>query len=117
MKKIYFRKVCLSLFAAVLMPALASAQDGKATIAVSSITPTPSLDASVRPDKKLELGRIIESMNSQLIDPDTKEPLGREEVKVGAVKITQVNPKTSTAEILDDTGINTGAVLRKTPQP
>ena len=70
MKIISFRKICLSLFAAALLPALASAQDGggKATIAVSSIKPTPSLDASVKPDKKLEMGRIIESMNSQLID-------------------------------------------------
>jgi curli biogenesis system outer membrane secretion channel CsgG len=51
-----------------LLPALASAQDGKVTIAISSIEPTPSLDASVKPDKKLEMGRIIESMNSQLID-------------------------------------------------
>ena len=68
MKKNAFRKTCLSLFAAALLPALAFAQDGKATIAVSSIKPTPSLDASVKPDKKLEMGRIIESLNSQLID-------------------------------------------------
>jgi curli biogenesis system outer membrane secretion channel CsgG len=68
MRIISFRKICFSLFIAALLPALASAQDGKATIAVSSIRPTPSLDASVMPDKRLELGRIIESMNSQLID-------------------------------------------------
>jgi curli biogenesis system outer membrane secretion channel CsgG len=68
MKKNSIRKICLSLLAAALLPALASAQDGKATIAVSSIKPTPSLDASVKPDKKLELGRILESLNSQLID-------------------------------------------------
>jgi curli biogenesis system outer membrane secretion channel CsgG len=303
MRKISFRKICLSLFIVALLPALASAQDGKATIAVASIKPTPSLDASVMPDKRLEMGRIIESMNSQLIDrinatrkfdvvsrsdlsdifyeqalntssnmasntavkagklsgatfllvatvddfqdyvetatfagtgrsatkrvfrlsvvgklydsstgkliesvnlqtgndafkdisenrsystkdgnltdemmvmvardmaqkianhfadvifpikvlirrdnqvilnrgegggvavgdtfnayalgqelidPDTKESLGREEVKVGTVKITQVNPKTSTAEIMDDAGIDKGAILRKPPQP
>jgi hypothetical protein len=68
MRIISFRKIYFSLFIAVLLPALASAQDGKATIAVSPIRPTPSLDASVRPDKRLEMGRIIESMNSQLID-------------------------------------------------
>jgi curli biogenesis system outer membrane secretion channel CsgG len=303
MRKISFRKICFSLFIVALLPALASAQDGKATIAVSSIKPTPSLDASVMPDKRLEMGRIIESMNSQLIDrinatrkfdvvgrsdlsdifyeqaldtssnvasntaakagkltgatfllvvtvddfqdyvetatfagtgrsatkrvfrlsvvgklydsstgkliesanlqtgndafkdisenrsystkdgsltdemmvmvardmaqkianhfadvifpakvlirrdkevtinrgvgggvavgdifnayalgqelvdPDTKESLGREEVKVGTVKITQVNPKTSTADILDDAGIDKGAILRKATQP
>ena len=303
MKKFRLLKIGFVLLAAALLPALASAQDGKATIAISSIKPTPSLDASLKPDKKLELGRIIESMNSQLIDrinatrkfdvvsrsdlndilkeqdlgasgnvdaktaaqagkltgatfllvttvddfqdyvetatfegtgrsstkrifrlsvvgklydsstgkliesanlqtgndaskditenrsystkdgnltdemmvavardmaqkianhfadvifpikvlirrdkevtlnrgegggvavgdtfnaftlgqelidPDTKESLGREEVKVGRVKITQVNPKTSMADILDDTGIDKGAILRKVPQP
>jgi curli biogenesis system outer membrane secretion channel CsgG len=55
----------------------------------------------------------VYALGEDLIDPDTKESLGREEVKVGKVKITQVNPKTSTADILDDTGIDKGAVLRK----
>ena len=53
------------------------------------------------------------ALGEELIDPDTKESLGREEAKVGRVKITQVNPKTSTAEILEDTGIDKGAILRK----
>ena len=57
------------------------------------------------------------ALGQELIDPDTKESLGREEVKVGTVKITQVNPKTSMADILDDTGIDKGAILRKAPQP
>ena len=70
MKKSFFSKIALALCAATLLPGLALAQDsgGKATIAISSIKPTPSLDASVKPDKKLEMGRIIESLNSQLID-------------------------------------------------
>jgi curli biogenesis system outer membrane secretion channel CsgG len=68
MKTFPFRKIGFSLLAAVLLPALANAQEGKATLAVSSIKATSSLDASVKPDKKLEMGRIIESMNSQLID-------------------------------------------------
>ena len=53
------------------------------------------------------------ALGEELIDPDTKESLGREEVKVGKVKISQVNPKTSLADILEDTGIDKGAVLRK----
>jgi len=63
------RKIGFALLIAVLLPGLALAQDtnGKATIAISSIKPTPSLDASVKPDKKMELGRILESMNKQLI--------------------------------------------------
>ena len=55
----------------------------------------------------------VYALGEELIDPDTKESLGREEAKVGRVKITQVNPKTSTAAILDDTGIDKGAILHK----
>lgn len=55
----------------------------------------------------------VYALGEELTDPDTKESLGREEVKVGRVKITQVNPKTSMADILDDTGIDKGAILRK----
>lgn len=53
------------------------------------------------------------AQGEELKDPDTGEVLGREEVKVGKVKITQVNPKTSQAEVLEDAGIDKGAVLRK----
>ncbi len=55
----------------------------------------------------------VYALGQELIDPDTKESLGREEVKVGKVKITQVDPKTSQAQILEDSGIDKGAVLRK----
>jgi len=68
MKHSSFCNIGLGLIAAALLPVLASAQEGKATLAVSSIKPTPSLAASVKPDKKLEMGRIIESLDSQLID-------------------------------------------------
>ena len=68
MKKFRLLKIGFALLTVALLPAITNAQEGKATIAVSSIKATPSLDASVKPDKKLELGRIIESMNSQLID-------------------------------------------------
>jgi curli biogenesis system outer membrane secretion channel CsgG len=63
----------------------------------------------------LAVGDILTvyALGEELTDPDTKESLGREEVKVGKVKITQVNPKTSTGDILDDTGIDKGAILRK----
>jgi len=66
--KNFIRNIGFGLLSVLLLPALASAQEGKATLAVSSIKPTPSLAASVKPDKKLEMGRIIESLDSQLID-------------------------------------------------
>jgi len=57
------------------------------------------------------------AQGEELKDPDTGEVLGREEVKVGRVKISQVNPKTSLADILDDSGIDKGAVLHKQAPP
>lgn len=54
------------------------------------------------------------ALGEEMIDPDTKESLGREETKVGKVKITEVDPKFSKAQIVgDDLGISTGAILRK----
>ena len=53
------------------------------------------------------------ALGEELIDPDTKVSLGREEVKVGKVKITEVDPMFSKAQILDDTGVDKGAILRK----
>jgi len=53
------------------------------------------------------------AVGNELIDPDTGESLGREEVKVGEVRIVSVQPKTSTAEIVgEDRGITIGAILR-----
>ena len=60
-------KTGLALLAAVALPALAYAQE-KATIAIASIKPTPSLVTSLRPDKKTSLDRIVESLDSQLVD-------------------------------------------------
>jgi curli biogenesis system outer membrane secretion channel CsgG len=67
MKNHSILKISFALLGAALLPALASAQD-KATLAVSSIKPTPSLADSAKPDKKLEMNRIIESLDSQLAD-------------------------------------------------
>ncbi len=53
------------------------------------------------------------AQGDELKDPDTGEVLGREEVKVGKVKITLVGPKTTQADVLEDTGIDKGAVLHK----
>jgi len=53
------------------------------------------------------------ALGKQLIDPDTGEKLGNQEVNVGKVKITEVDPKFSKAQVLEDTGIDQGAILRK----
>lgn len=63
----------------------------------------------------IAVGQIwnVFAVGEELIDPDTKESLGREEIIVGKVKIIGVLPKTSTAEIIEDLGIDKEAVLRK----
>jgi hypothetical protein len=65
----------------------------------------------------VEVGQLwnVFALGEELTDPDTKESLGREEVLVGKAKITNITPKTSTAEILEDTGIDKGAILRLPP--
>jgi hypothetical protein len=48
-----------------------------------------------------------------LVDPDTGENLGAEEVPVGAIRITAVNPKMSVGEICgENRGVAKGCVLR-----
>lgn len=47
----------------------------------------------------------------ELVDPDTGER-SREEVHVGKVRVTRVTPQNSQAEIVEDTGIDRGAVVR-----
>lgn len=53
------------------------------------------------------------AVGKEMIDPDTKEVLGREEVEIGKVRIADVLPKFSRATVLEDRGIAEGAVLRK----
>ncbi len=53
------------------------------------------------------------AQGQELVDPDTGAILGREEMQVGRVNILQVNPKTSIGQIIEDTGIDRLAVLRR----
>ena len=52
------------------------------------------------------------AVGEELIDPDTKQSLGRQETPVGKVKITSVLPKVANAESVEDTGITVGSILR-----
>jgi hypothetical protein len=53
------------------------------------------------------------ALGEELIDPDTGVSYGRDEIMVGKVRIVRVRPQFSTAEIVDDAGIQRGAVLRR----
>ncbi len=56
---------------------------------------------------------LVYALGEALIDPDTGENLGAEEIQVGKVRITQVTAKFSKAEVMEDNGIAKGSILRK----
>ncbi len=61
----------------------------------------------------IALGQVWEvyALGDELVDPDTGEK-SREEVLVGKVKVTRVTPQNSQAEVIEDTGIERGAIVR-----
>lgn len=61
---------------------------------------------------KGEVWRVF-AVGKELVDPDTKEVLGKEEVEIGKVRITDVLPKLSKGEVIEDRGIAEGAIVRK----
>lgn len=52
------------------------------------------------------------ALGEALIDPDTGENLGTEEVLIGTVRITAVTPKFSRAQVVEDFGVEKHQVLR-----
>lgn len=61
----------------------------------------------------IKVGQIWEAfiLGDEMVDPDTGDK-SFEEVLVGTVKVTRVTPQNSQAQIVEDTGIDRGAVLR-----
>jgi curli biogenesis system outer membrane secretion channel CsgG len=53
----------------------------------------------------------VYAIGDELVDPDTGEK-SREEVYVGKIRITRVSPQNSQAEILEDNGVDRGAIVR-----
>jgi curli biogenesis system outer membrane secretion channel CsgG len=52
------------------------------------------------------------AQGEEIKDPDTGEVLGKQEVPSGKIRITAVYPKFSAAEIIEDTGIDKGNIVR-----
>lgn len=52
------------------------------------------------------------ALGEEIIDPDTRESLGREEISAGRVRIKRVSTRTSLAKVLDNHGIQHLQVLR-----
>lgn len=64
----------------------------------------------------VEVGQVLEvfSLGEEMIDPDTGESLGSEEVKLGALRITEVLPRFSKAVPMDGQAVfPNGAICRK----
>ena len=51
-------------------------------------------------------------LGEKLIDPDTGAVLGSQEVKLGKVRITEIQPLFSKAQIIEDNGIDRGQICR-----
>lgn len=60
------------------------------------------------------LGEIYDvfAVGKNIIDPDTGENLGVEEIYIGKIKITRVMSKMSQGEVVEDNGIDIGQVAR-----
>lgn len=107
---------------ALIRTVVKDAADWAATQIVDVIFPVKIItknDKSVTVNRGEGSGVVVDqvwrvfAVGKELIDPDTKEVLGKEEVEIGKVRITDVLPKFSKASILEDRGIAEGALLRK----
>lgn len=63
----------------------------------------------------IQSGEVWEvfALGEEMVDPDTGISFGQEEIMVGKVRVNRVNPRFSTAEIVDNAGIERGAILRR----
>jgi hypothetical protein len=107
---------------ALIRTVVKDAADWAATQIVDVIFPVKIItknDKSVTVNRGEGSGMVVDqvwrvfAVGKELIDPDTKEVLGKEEAEIGKVRVTDVLPKFSKASILEDRGITEGALLRK----
>jgi len=54
----------------------------------------------------------VYAAGKEMIDPDTGESLGKEEIRVGKLRVMSITPKFSNGEILEDKGVDVGQILR-----
>ncbi|HMP73226.1 MAG TPA: hypothetical protein PKE55_08185 [Kiritimatiellia bacterium] len=62
----------------------------------------------------IALGQVwtVYAVGDKQIDPDTKEFLGYDEIPVGKVRISNITPMVSYAEIIEDFGVDKDQILR-----
>ncbi len=107
---------------ALIRTVVKDSADWAATQVVDVIFPVKIItknDKSVTVNRGEGSGMVVDqvwrvfAVGKELIDPDTKEVLGKEEAEIGKVRVTDVLPKFSKASIVEDRGIAEGALLRK----
>ena len=69
-------------------------------------------------DSGVKSGQIWEVLapGEQMVDPDTGEALGSEEIRVGWARVTNAGPRFSTAQAIEDLGIDRGSIMRLRPE-
>jgi len=69
-------------------------------------------------DAGVSNGQIWEVLapGQDLVDPDTGESLGSEEIRVGWARVMNAGPRFSTAQAIEDFGIDRGSIMRLRPE-
>jgi curli biogenesis system outer membrane secretion channel CsgG len=66
----------------------------------------------------VEVGQVWEVLapGAEMVDPETGQPLGSEEVHIGWARVTDAGSRFSTAQAIEDLGIDRGSIMRARPQ-
>jgi len=69
-------------------------------------------------DSGVETGQIWEVLapGADMVDPETGKSLGSEEVHIGWARVTDAGSRFSTAQAIEDLGIDRGSIMRARPQ-
>ena len=69
-------------------------------------------------DSGVETGQIWEVLapGAEMVDPETGKSLGSEEVHIGWARVTDAGSRFSTAQAIEDLGIDRGSIMRVRPQ-
>lgn len=55
---------------------------------------------------------LVYALGDEVVDPDTGEKLGQNEIEIGKISISRVSPKLAYAEVSEDNGIAVGNIVR-----
>lgn len=69
-------------------------------------------------DSGVKNGQVWEVLapGQEMVDPETGESLGSEEIRVGWARVTNAGPRFSSAQAIEDYGIDRGSIMRLRPE-